>query len=139
VKRPASVRCAGVAVGLAVGVGGCGLGVQAPDLFQLTRTGQGTPLRLLVNDSGTVSCDGGKARPLPDPLLLQARDLAITLDNDAKAKLRSAGPATVFTYKVRLQDGTLSFPDTAAARHSEFAQAELFAAQTAQQACGLSG
>ena len=33
---------------------GCGLDVKAPDLFLLTRTGQGKRLQLLVSDGGTV-------------------------------------------------------------------------------------
>jgi hypothetical protein len=129
---------AGVVLGLALA--GCGLNVQSADLFALTRTGQGKPLTLLVNDGGTVRCDGGSAKQLPDQLLLQARDLATSLDNDAKAKLRvPASAGTVASYTVKLQDGTVSFPDTAGSRHAEFAQAELFALQVAQRVCGLPG
>ena len=119
---------------------GCGLGVQSPDLFLLTRTGQGRTLTLLVNDGGTIKCNGGGSKPLPDPLLLRARDLATSLDKDAKARLRvPATRVSVFSYSVKLQDGTITFPDTAASRRSELAQAELFTVQAAQQACGLSG
>jgi hypothetical protein len=119
---------------------GCGLGIQSADLFLMTRTGQGRTLTLLVNDGGTIRCDGARARPLADPLLIRARDLATNLDTDAKRELRIPVPArSVFHYTVKLQDGTISFPDTAAAKHSELAQAELFAVQAAQQACGLNG
>ncbi|HEY6399202.1 MAG TPA: hypothetical protein VIX82_17290, partial [Solirubrobacteraceae bacterium] len=52
---------------------GCGLSLQSPDLFLLTRTGQGSKLTLLVNDSGTIRCGGGVTKQLPDPLLLAAR------------------------------------------------------------------
>ena len=47
----------------------------------------------------------------------------------------------MFRYTIRLQGGTISFPDTADAggRFPALAQTELFAAQAAQQACGLSG
>jgi hypothetical protein len=115
---------------------GCGLNVQSPDLFVLTRAGAGQKLTVLVNDSGTVRCNGGASKPLPDPLLLQARDLASNLDNDAKSNLRIApGPRTVNRYTVKLQDGTISFPDTAGAAHRELAQAELFAAQIADGPC----
>jgi hypothetical protein len=121
-------------------IGGCGLGVQSPDLFLLTRTGQGPRLTLLVNDGGTIRCNGGTARKLADPLLLRARDLVNTLDSDAKRGLRiAATPSSVFHYTIKLQDGTISFPDTASKTHSELAQAELLAVQLAQQACGLSG
>jgi hypothetical protein len=136
------MRCAALAIGLAIVLAGCGLDVQAPDLFVLTRTGQRSKLTMLVNDSGTIRCNGGKARSLPDPLLLQARDLASALDGDAKEKLRIASrPGSVYHYTIDLQNGTISFPDNAPAsgNYPNLAQAELFAAQAAQQACGLSG
>jgi hypothetical protein len=115
---------------------GCGLNVQSPDLFVLTRAGAGQKLTVLVNDSGTVRCNGGASKPLPDPLLLQARDLASNLDNDAKSNLRiAAGPRTVNRYTVKLQDGSISFPDTAGAAHRELAQTELFATQIADGPC----
>jgi hypothetical protein len=123
-------------------IAGCGLGVQAPDLFLLTRTGQGQRLTLLVNDGGTIRCDGGRARQLADPLLLQARDLASSLGGDAQEKLRIPSPTnSVYRYTIRLEQGTISFPDTAAAsgKYPRLAQAEQFALKAAQQACGLSG
>jgi hypothetical protein len=120
--------------------GGCGFDVQSPDLFLLTRTGQGVTLTLLVNDGGTIRCNNARARKLSDPLLLRARDLANSLDNDARHGLRIAAPPnSAFRYTIKLQDGTIVFPDTAARAHSELAQAELFAVQAGQQACGLSG
>jgi hypothetical protein len=116
----------------------CGENVQSPDLFLLTRTGAGHKLTLLVNDSGTIRCDGQAAKPLPDPMLLVARDLANSLADDAKSGLRIKRPSnSVFSYTVRLQDGTIYFPDTAGAVHQELAQAEQFAVQAAQGPCGL--
>ena len=125
----------------AAAIAGCGLNVQSPDLFTLSRTGQGKPLTLLVNDSGTIRCDGGKAKSLPDPLLLAARDLADDLNKDAQSKLQipPAASDSVFRYRITLQDGTVAFSDTAARRHPELARAELFAVQAAQGPCGLSG
>jgi hypothetical protein len=118
------------------GLAGCGLDVQSADLFLLTRTGAGQKLTALVNDAGTVRCNGGASKTLSDPLLLQARDLATSLDKDAKANLRIApGPHSVYQYTVRLQNGTISFPDTAAATHHELSQAELFAVQVADGPC----
>ncbi len=119
-------------------LGGCGFGVQAPDLFLLTRAGGGGRLTLLVNDSGTIRCNGGRARALADPLLLQARDLASGLSGDAQEKLRIPSPAnSVYRYTIRLQQGTIAFPDTAAAsgKYPRLAQAEQFALQAVQQAC----
>ncbi len=119
---------------------GCGLNVASPDLFVLHRAGQGQALTLLVNDSGTIRCNGSKAKPLPDPLLLDARDLATDLDKDAKAGLHLP-PArnSAFFYTVKLQDGTITFSDTGARTHPELARAEQFALQAAQGPCGLPG
>jgi hypothetical protein len=125
---------------LAGALAGCGLNQESPDLFLLTRTGQGPKLTLLPNDSGTIRCDGGKERTLPDSLLIAGRDLAQDLDKDARRRLTirpSAG--TVFYYRIRLEHGTISFPDSAARGSKVLARATLFAAQAAQQACGLSG
>ncbi len=119
---------------------GCGLNIQSPDLFLLTRTGQGKPLTILVNDSGTIACDGAKAKSLADPLLIRARAIAQDLRADATAKLAiPRSQNTVAMYQMRLRDGAISFPDTAGRRHKELAEAELFAVQAAQQACGLPG
>ena len=120
-------------------LGGC-FNVRSPDLFLLTRTGSGGQLTLLLNDGGTIKCNGGPAKPLADRLLIQARDLAGRLDNDAKRGLDiRRAPNSVNTYTIKLQHGTISFPDTAARTHSELAQVELFAVQAAQGPCGLSG
>lgn len=125
-----------LAILLPVALGACGFDVQEPDLFLLTRNGQNSTLTLLVNYGGTVTCNGGKAKNLPDPLLLNARNLESSLDADAMAKLNIPTPKdSVFSYKVRLQNGTIYFPDTAGATHPELAQAEQFALQTDQQVC----
>jgi hypothetical protein len=130
-----SPSCTAIAL-LCVGLAGCGLGVQSPDLFLLTRTGQKQRLSLLVNDGGTIRCNGSKAKSLPDPLLLRARDLANSLDADAKARLRLPVPAdSAFSYTIKLQDGTISFPDTAGSTRSELAQAEKFALDATEGPC----
>ena len=135
-RRIGIVLCA--AVGASVALAGCGLNVQSPDLFLLKRSGQGPTLTLLVNDGGTIRCNGGKPKQLSDQMLLQARALATSLENDAKAKLQiaTAAPGSVNFYTVKLQAGKITFPDTAAASHHELAQAELFAVQAAQSYCG---
>lgn len=136
------MRWALALIALAGLIAGCGFDVQSPDLFVLTRTGQGARLELLVNYGGTISCDGRPPRSLPDPLLLEARDLANALDGDAKAKLRiAATPNSVYRYTISLQGGTISFPDTATAsgKFPALAQAELFTVDAAQQVCRLGG
>lgn len=119
---------------------GCGLEVQQPDLFLLTRTGNGQTLTLLVNTGGTVRCNGRRTKPVPDKLLLQARDLSGRLNRDARHHLRiPPGPNSVYHYRVRVKDGMLVFPDTAASRHPELAQLELIAVKIAQGPCRGAG
>src|SRR5947209_18748254 len=102
------MRRVAVAIAAAISMTGCGLNVQSADLFLLTRTGQGQKLTLLVNDAGTIRCDGGRARTLPDPLLLQARDLASGLGGDAQQSLRlRSSRHSVYPYTIRLQQGTI--------------------------------
>jgi hypothetical protein len=133
------MRRALVLVLLATVIAGCGFDVQAPDLFLVTRTGEGSKLTLLVNDSGSIRCNG-RTRSLPDPLLLQARSLATALAGDAADKLRiKPGPRSVYQYTVRVQQGTIRFADnaTAAGKFPALAQLEQFTLQAAQQACGV--
>jgi len=119
---------------------GCGLGVRSADRFLLTRTGQGPKLTLVISDGGTVRCNGAKAKPIPDSTLIQARDLADNLANDATAKLTIPNRrGSVYYFRLELQQGTVSFPDTAAAGRKSLAQAELLATQIAQRSCGLPG
>ncbi len=131
---------AAVVLVLAAFVTGCGFEVQEPDLFLVTRTGaQAKRLSLLVNDDGTISCDKGKPKNLPDPLLLQARDLATNLNADVSAKLRfPASARSVYTYTVKVQNGTMSFPDTAGLSRKELSDLELFVVHAAANPCDLS-
>ena len=133
-------RLAVAAVLVASLLAGCGFDVQQPDLFLVTRTGaHGQKLSLLVNDGGTISCNGGKPKNLPDPLLLQARDLATSLNADVSAKLQFPPSArSVYSYTVKVQNGTMFFPDTAALSRKELSDLELFVVQAAANPCGLS-
>ena len=115
---------------------GCGLEVQSPDLFLLTRTGNGRKLTLLVNSGGTVRCNGSHTKPLPDKLLLEARNVTGQLNRDARRHLHiQPAPDSVYLYRVRLQQGTVTFPDTAARGRPELAQLELLAVRIVEGPC----
>ena len=119
---------------------GCGLEIRQADLFLLTRTGSGPKLTLLVNSGGTVRCNGSSTKAVPDKLLLQARNLTSRLSGDAKHRLRiPAGPDSVYRYRVKLQGGTIAFPDTAARSHPELAQLVLLAVKLHQGPCHSAG
>ena len=128
----------GAVCALAAALSGCGLQVASPDLFALTRTGPGPRLTVVVNDSGTISCNGKPAQAISDPLLLQARDLATALATDAQQNLRlPRSSQSVFSYTIRLQPGTVVFSDTSAHGRSELTQTEAFALAAASGVCGL--
>jgi hypothetical protein len=130
------MRAAAVAVLCCAALAGCGFAVQAPDDFLMTRTGQGARVTLLVNDAGTIRCDGGRARPITSALLISARDLVDDLQTDATNHMRiPQAPNSVYRYTVRMQAGTISFPDTAAAAHQELAGVETFALQALAGPC----
>ena len=115
---------------------GCGFEVQQPDLFLLMRTGGGSKETLLVNSGGTVRCNGARSKQVPDKVLVQARNLTGRLDRDARHHLRIAPTRNSFyLYRVKLQGGTIVFPDTAAHAHPELAQLELIAVKLAQGPC----
>jgi hypothetical protein len=118
---------------------GCG-GVMSPDLFAVQRSGTvaGAGLRMVVNDGGTVRCNGGPSRKIGDPQLLQARSVQTALHDPASRKLSLApGPQSVFHYVVRMQDGRVSFSDDSRGQPAVFFQLALLVRQIAQQDCHL--
>lgn len=123
---------------LAALLGGCG--ASPPDLFVLTRSGSlpGAKLTLLVNDGGTVRCNGGRERPLPDRLLLDARDIATSLSKEAHDQLLLPAPAgSLLRYRLRTQDGTVTFSDVDAVRRRKLGAVIAFARGVAREVCGL--
>jgi hypothetical protein len=125
---------------LALLLGLCGCGAASPDVFLLTRSGSlpGARLTLLVNDGGTVRCNGGAPRTLPDPRLLDARRIAEDLADDARKDLTLPAPAgSLLRFRVRTQDGTVTFSDVDAARRRELGPVVELARTVAQDVCGL--
>jgi hypothetical protein len=117
-----------------------GCGAQTPDLFLLARTGAipGARLTLLVNDGGTVRCNGGAPRQLPDQQLLAARDIATSLAKDAQHHLTLPAPAgAILRFRVRSKDGTVTFSDVDAGSRPELAKVVAFARTVARGVCGL--
>jgi hypothetical protein len=135
VRRWATAAAAALA---AVPLAGCG--VESADLFVLTRSGSvpGARLTLLVSDGGTVRCNGGKQRQLPDPQLLQARELQRQIIKDARAHKRYApGRGGIFAYSVRSEDGTVAWADTSRPLPERYLKLAFLAREIAQGPCGL--
>lgn len=117
-----------------------GCGAAYPDVFLLTRSGSlpGARLTLLVNDGGTVRCNGGAEHQLPPRQLLDARRIATDLMEEAHDDLTlPAPPDSVLRYRLRTQDGTVTFSDVDAVRRPELAPVIVFARKVAQDVCGL--
>lgn len=114
--------------------------MRPPDLFAVERAGAGPGARLtlVVNDGGSVRCDGGAPRMLASDLLLEARDLARVLQPDAKRHLRlPPGPMSVLSYIVRDADGAVAFSDDSPGAPPGLDRLAFFARRAATGACGL--
>ncbi|HEY0516254.1 MAG TPA: hypothetical protein VGD00_03970 [Solirubrobacteraceae bacterium] len=130
------VAAAAVAAAL---LAGCG-GIKSPDLFIVQREGS-TPharLTLLVTEEGIVQCNGGPHLRLSDQQIVTAR--AIQEDLKTQASEHLALPprsGSVLSYRLRDQDGSVSFADNSAGQPKVFRQLQLFVLQAAQQLCKL--
>lgn len=120
-------------------LGGCG-GLTAADLFIVTRSGS-TPnahLTLLVNEEGGVSCNGAKKPKLSDSELVKARAIQEEIKEQAERHLSlRAYPGSVLSYRLRDQDGTVSFADNSHGQPKVLRELALFVVQTAQHVCHL--
>ena len=122
----------------AAGIAACG--TRPPDLFLLSRSGSvpGAGLRLLVRDDGDVRCNGGAVRHLTDPQLLDARQIARELAEPASKHVSlPAGRGSVLHYRLRLEDGTVSFSDDSRGQTREMFLAQRFSRSVATSVCGL--
>jgi hypothetical protein len=129
-----------VALALLLALVASGCGAAYPDVFLLTRTGSlpGARLTLLVNDGGTVRCNGGEPRQLPPRRLLDARRIAEDLSEEAKVDLTLPAPrGSLLRYRLRTEDGTVTFSDEDAVRRPELAPVIVFARSVAKDVCGL--
>jgi hypothetical protein len=112
VRRDAAAAALGLA--FALGLAGCGAGAPARDLFLVQRAGDvpGARLALRVTDDGRASCN---RRPLVDitsAQLIAAREIERDLEPLAKRRFALApGAASVFRYRVALEDGAVRFAD----------------------------
>lgn len=126
--------CAGAVALLAAGCGNRA----APDLFVLQREGSipGARLALRVQDDGYVTCNGAKRRRMPDPLLLDAREIAREL-NELAPRTLPPGPRSILRYRLRLEEGTVSFSDSSHGQVNAMFQAQAFTRRVAREVCGL--
>ena len=122
----------------AVALGGCGQ--PSPDLFAVTRSGEGPDddVTLVVNDGGTVRCDGGAPRQLGAERLLLARELSRELAEAAELQLElPPGPDPTLFYRVESEAGTVSFTDASRDRPAALNRLMGFVSDVAEDVCGI--
>jgi hypothetical protein len=102
-----------VAVAAAIALTGCGS--EAADLFVVTRAGSipAAALRLRITDDGRASCNGRDLVEISSDELIRARDAARRLEDPARKHLDlGRGAGSVLRYRVRTEDGSVSWSDT---------------------------
>ena len=117
-----------------------GCGTPSADLFVVERDGMGPGARLTlrVGDGGEVSCNGGARRALGSERLLDARELARELSDEAKRGLAlPAGAGAVFSYRIRLEHGAVSFSDRSPGLPPAFQRMAAFTRDVSRRVCRL--
>jgi hypothetical protein len=113
----------------------------SPDLFIVYRTGSapGAKLTMLVNEEGVVHCNGGPARHLSDPQIIEARTIQEGLHDPAsRHESLPMASGSVLSYYVRDQDGSVRFADNSPGQPAVMRRLALFVLSVAQGVCGLS-
>ena len=139
-RGPARSSAAAFGLALALVWSGCGGGVQAADLFLVTREGPaaGQKLVLLVNEEGGVTCNGRSAGKLDDAQIVEGRGIQEDLKHPASEHLRLPPAArSVLRYHVRTADGTVEFSDDSPHQPPVLHRLQLLVLQAAQQRCRL--
>jgi hypothetical protein len=131
VRRAAAVLLAAGAL--------AGCGSPPPDLFLVQRSGadRNANVTLVVNDGGSVTCNGTK-RPLDAKDLLRARQLLRDLEPQAQLHLAlPPGPNSQLAYKARMEAGNVSFSDTSRNNPKSFSELAAFTKDVSEDICGL--
>ena len=130
-------RLAGAVLALALAAAGCG--TPPPDLFEVKRSGEdrNANVDVVVNDGGSVTCDGKEHR-LDADLLLRARQVLRDLEPQAELHLElPPGPRSQLRYTARMEAGTVSFADTSRDNPKSFLALAAFTKDVTEDVCGL--
>lgn len=132
-----SLPVAALACVAALAAAGCG---GAPsDLLAVQRSGAlpDAEVAFVINDGGTIRCDGGEEQPLPSKLLLEGRDIvdALRVEFEERTSYPSA-PNALLRFEVETADGEMSFSDVDGRRGEDLARLVFFVRRTAQRMCG---
>jgi hypothetical protein len=131
------VRRALTAALLALLLAGCGS--RPPDLMVVQRSGadRNANVELLVNDGGSVTCNGTE-HPLDADRLLTARGLVRDLERQAELGIElPRGPGSVLSYRVSMEKGTIAFSDRSEGVPATFQRLAAFTTDVIEWVCGI--
>jgi hypothetical protein len=137
-RDPRGPIAAGALLLLCLLLGGCGGGIASPDLFIVQRSGNvaGASLTLVVNDGGTVRCDGGPPLPISDSQLVLARGIQEELKEAASKHLSlPPRPGSVLSYYLRDEEGHLQFSDNSAGQSRIMHELQAFVLEVGRGVC----
>lgn len=127
--------------------GGCG--TPSADLMVIERTGDvpGGRLTLRLQDGGEATCNGKRAgTAITSKQLIVARTILRELkgkpDEDEPGLLVTkprlpAAPGSVFAFRVRTEDGTVTFADNSPGSPPTYGRLIKLTRDVAREACGL--
>jgi len=118
---------------------GCGGGgVLSADLFEVKRSGSvpGAQLTLVVNEDGTVRCDGGPPLPISDPQLVLARGIQEELKEAVSSHLAlPPSHGSVLSYYLRDGEGYVRFSDNSAGQSKTMHELQGLVLEVGQKVC----
>jgi hypothetical protein len=115
-------------------------GVASPDLFVVERSGGGAPLNVVVSEEGVARCNRGAPQRLSNPALIEARTIQEELQEPASHHLSlPARPGSVYGYRVRDANGSVSFADNSTGEPKVLSHLQLFTLEVLQRICGPGG
>jgi hypothetical protein len=126
-----------IAAVLAALLAGCGS--RPPDLMVIERSGAdpNANVELLVNDGGSVTCNGSEHQ-LDAERLLTARRLVRDLSPQAELHIElPPGPGTQLSYRVTMEAGTIAFSDRSEGVPSTFQRLAAFTKDVVERVCGI--
>jgi hypothetical protein len=131
------VRRALLAAALTAVLAGCGS--RPPDLMVIQRSGadRNANVELLVNDGGSVTCNG-KEHALDADRLLTARRLVTDLSPQAELAIElPRAPGSQLSYRVTMEAGTIAFSDRSEGIPSTFQRLAAFTTDVTERVCGI--